>query len=53
MPKRSEEGERKREGERTPPFIVNDYGNLHILVCIFLNSALLEDYDRSITANFS
>lgn len=50
---RKKEVGRKREGERTSPFIVHEYGDLHIQVHVFQHSILFEGYERAITANLN
>lgn len=46
-------GERKKEGERTPPFIVLEYGNLHSQICGFLHSIFPDGYEKPITGNLN
>lgn len=47
------EGGRKKKGERTPLFIVLEYGNLQSQVCHFLYSTFPEGYEKPITANLN
>lgn len=46
--------EKEEDGERTSPFIDNEYRNIHILVVyIFLHSTLLEGHEIPVTSNLN